>query len=179
MGTVTQQLEGTKSDEPVVSKKDTSGSFGSNAVGPRTENREHREPREQRDYKDYKSSAPVEERKEATKPVFTSSKKKHLEGGAATEEILNSKQNYDFSSLKVSAATSGQPKTKAEHEAFAEGQHTENRAPRQRREYQEPEERSFGSKKHVVVDFDAEFETVTDKKRNPKPAQFRHSKKDE
>lgn len=101
---MTQQLEGTKSDEPVVSKKDTSGSFGSNAVGPRTENREHREPREQRDYK---TTAPIEERKEATKPVFTSSKKKHLEGGAATEEILNSKQNYDFSSLKVSAATSG------------------------------------------------------------------------
>jgi hypothetical protein len=98
---VTQQLEGTKSDEPVVSKKDTSGSFGSNAVGPRTENREHREPR------DYKTTAPIEERKEATKPVFTSSKKKHLEGGAAMEEILNSKQNYDFSSLKVSAATSG------------------------------------------------------------------------
>lgn len=141
LGTVTQQLEGSKSDEPAVSKKDTSGSFGSNAVGPRTENREYREqrePREPREYekqRDYKPSAPIEERKEATKPVFTSSKKKHLDGGAATEEIQNSKQNYDFSSLKISAATSGQPKTKAEHEALAEGHQTENRAPRQKREY--------------------------------------------
>lgn len=100
LGSVTQQLEGTKSDEPTVSKKDTSGSFGSNAVGPRTENREYREqretreprePREQREQRDYKPSAPIEERKEATKPVFTSSKKKHLEGGAAMEEIQNSK----------------------------------------------------------------------------------------
>ena len=53
---------------------------------------------------------------------------------------------------------------------MAEGQQTENRAPRQKREYQEHEDRSFGNKKPAVVDFDADFETVTDKKRNQKPA---------
>lgn len=67
------------------------GSFGSNAVGPRTG--EVRE-REARPYQ-------VEERKDVSKPVFTSSKKKTLVGGADTEEIQNSKQNYDFSTLKT------------------------------------------------------------------------------
>jgi len=46
--------------------------------------------------------------------VFTSSKKKTLEGGAAIEEILNSKQNYDFSSLKVSASTNKVAKPREE-----------------------------------------------------------------
>lgn len=41
----------------------------------------------------------VEERKEATKPVFTSSKKKMLGGGSNVDDIINSKQNYDFSSM--------------------------------------------------------------------------------
>lgn len=46
--------------------------------------------------------------------MFTSSKKKTLEGGAAIEEILNSKQNYDFSSLKVSASTNKVAKPREE-----------------------------------------------------------------
>lgn len=46
--------------------------------------------------------------------MFTSSKKKTLEGGAAIEEIQNSKQNYDFSSLKMSASTNKAARTKEE-----------------------------------------------------------------
>ena len=44
-------------------------------------------------------SAKPEEKKEATKPVFTSSKKKTLTGGDQVEAIQSSKQNYDFSSF--------------------------------------------------------------------------------
>jgi hypothetical protein len=43
--------------------------------------------------------AKPEEKKEATKPVFTSTKKKTLTGGDQVEAIQNSKQNYDFSSF--------------------------------------------------------------------------------
>ena len=43
--------------------------------------------------------AKPEEKKEATKPVFTSSKKKTLTGGDQVEAIQSSKQNYDFSSF--------------------------------------------------------------------------------
>ncbi len=48
----------------------------------------------------------MEERKEASKPVFTSSKKKALKGGDNVEDIQNSKQNYDFSSMGMSTASS-------------------------------------------------------------------------
>lgn len=65
----------------------------------------------------------VEEKKEATKPVFTSSKKKALTGGDQVEAIQSSKQNYDFSSLRTAAATNkvakpedrdGEPRQKRE-----------------------------------------------------------------
>jgi hypothetical protein len=49
--------------------------------------------------------AAPEERKEASKPIFTSSKKKTLVGGDQVETIQSSKQNYDFSTFKTAAAT--------------------------------------------------------------------------
>ena len=42
--------------------------------------------------------AKPEEKKEATKPVFTSSKKKTFTGSDQDELIQSSKQNYDFKS---------------------------------------------------------------------------------
>jgi hypothetical protein len=66
----------------------------------------------------------VEEKKEATKPVFTSSKKKVLVGGDQVDNIQQSKQNYDFSSLRTSAATD-----KVSKQEGHDGQ------PRQKREY--------------------------------------------
>lgn len=50
---------------------------------------------------------PLEEQKEAKKPVFTSSKnKKTFLGGDQADSIQNSKQNYDFSGLKMASASS-------------------------------------------------------------------------
>jgi len=81
----------------------TTGAFGSNAVGPRTDKPEYKEfnkdggYNKDREYKDreYKDNfkdrdarpAQTEEKKEVSKPMFTSSKKKTLEGGASVEEI--------------------------------------------------------------------------------------------
>lgn len=86
IGSVTQQFEGTKSEEQVLSKKDMSsiGAFGSNAVGPRSDKPDYRESRpDQKDTKPDQS----EEKKEVSKPVFTSTKKKAIPGGASVEEI--------------------------------------------------------------------------------------------
>lgn len=48
-----------------------------------------------------------EEKKEAPKmPMFTSSKKKRLDVGDQVDAIQSSKQNYDFSAMHTSAATS-------------------------------------------------------------------------
>jgi hypothetical protein len=64
------------------------GDFGSNAVGPRTDKPEYKDRESRPDYRD-RDTKPVEteERKEASKPVFTSTKKKAIVGGAPVEEI--------------------------------------------------------------------------------------------
>lgn len=64
------------------------GAFGSNAVGPRTDKPDYKDRESRPDYKD-RDAKPVEteERKEVSKPVFTSSKKKAIVGGAPVEEI--------------------------------------------------------------------------------------------
>jgi hypothetical protein len=46
----------------------------------------------------------IEERKAATKPVFRG---KARLGGASNEEVQNSRMNYDFSRMNMSAATTG------------------------------------------------------------------------
>lgn len=84
-------------DSSEVSKKDQAniGYFGAQAKSsqPRTD----QQPA---------SAAPIqEERKEASKPVFTSSKKKVLKGGDDPDSIQASKQNYDFSRLGMSTAS--------------------------------------------------------------------------
>jgi hypothetical protein len=40
----------------------------------------------------------------SAKPVFTSTKKTKIGGGADLQELQNSKQNYDFNAMKFSAA---------------------------------------------------------------------------
>ena len=132
------------------------GAFGSNAVGPRTDKPDYKDRESRPDYKDYKDresrpdykdyrdrdAKPVEteERKEVSKPVFTSSKKKPIVGGAPVEEIQSSKQNYDYSSLKVSASTNKVARPK--EEGPAEGTYHEDK-PRQRREYGDDDNRTF------------------------------------
>lgn len=74
----------------------------------------------------------VEEKKEATKPVFTSSKKKVLVGGDQAETIQQSKQNYDFSSFRTAAATDKVSKP--------EGHDGE---PRQKREFGDRPQKQF------------------------------------
>ena len=66
--------------------------------------------------------------------MFTSSKKKTLEGGAAVEEIQNSKQNYDFTSLKVSASTNKVARPREEG-AATDAPNDGEQKPRQRKEY--------------------------------------------
>lgn len=66
--------------------------------------------------------------------MFTSSKKKTLEGGAAVEEIQNSKQNYDFTSLKVSASTNKVARPREEG-AATDALNDGEQKPRQRKEY--------------------------------------------
>lgn len=98
-----------------------------------------------------------EERKIGTKPIFTSSKKKAFVGGDQAETIQSSKQNYDFSLMRTSAATD---KVSKGPELGEDGE------PRQKREFgDKPSGRRF--------DFDEnadDFETVTEKKRVIKPA---------
>lgn len=67
--------------------------------------------------------------------MFTSSKKKTLEGGAAIEEIQNSKQNYDFSSLKMSASTNKAARTKEEGQSEDAQKEGEQRQVYPRKEY--------------------------------------------
>ena len=53
-----------------------------------------------------RDAAPAEESKAKTKPVFTG-KAKLFTGGAAANEDVPSRMNYDFSRMKMSAATTG------------------------------------------------------------------------
>ena len=55
--------------------------------------------------------------KPATKPVFKGKAKLNL-GGASNEEVQNSRMNYDFSKMNMSAATA----KKAEGAEFADGE---------------------------------------------------------
>ena len=104
-----------------------------------------------------KSTEVVEERKEATKPFFTSSKKKALKGGDNVADIQNSKQNYDFSSLGLSAASS---KTAKElREEANEGE------PRARKEGTSDRPRVAAPSKAFD---DGDFEVVKDKRRPAK-----------
>lgn len=92
-----------------MSKKDMAniGSFGQGGTEKRVpvdgqprEERQFENRRENRDNDFPKvQEERQEERKVASKPVFTSSKKKAFVGGDNVEEIQQSKQNYDFSSM--------------------------------------------------------------------------------
>jgi hypothetical protein len=64
-----------------------------------------------------RDEAPREERKPAQKPVFTSSKKKALGGGADLADIANSRQNYDFAGLGSTAkSTVSKPREEGDDE---------------------------------------------------------------
>jgi hypothetical protein len=128
--------------QPEVSKKDRAdiGMFGSSGVAKSSGFGEHRENRE--------------ERKEATKPTFTSSKgKKAFVGGDQVDVIQNSKQNYDFSALKTSAATD---------KVFKKDELGEDGKPRERREYQDRPEKERPQK---TFDLDDDFVKVQEKVR--------------
>ena len=89
---------------------------------------------------------------EKTKPVFRG-KGKFTTGGASNEEMANSRMNYDFSKMRMSAATT---KTAGDRAAGADGENRgdgdgERRRPRQ--------ENSMNAQE------DDDFEVVTDKKK--------------
>jgi len=112
---------------------------GATAKGARTEG----------ENKDEEAKAPTQ----ATKPVFRG-KAKFNTGGASNDEVQNSRMNYDFSKMRMSAATT---KTK-EGEKGGDGEQGEQR---QRREPGAPKR---------MMDFsqDDDFEVVQDKpKRQP------------
>lgn len=97
---------------------------------------------------DEEAKAPVQ----ATKPVFRG-KAKFNTGGASNDEVQNSRMNYDFSKMRMSAAT-----TKTHDDEKAEGAEGEKR-----------ERRQPGAPKRMM-DFqqDDDFEVVADKpKRQP------------
>ena len=92
---------------------------------------------------------------EKTKPVFRG-KGKFTTGGASNEEMANSRMNYDFSKMRMSAATT---KTAGNREAGADGENRgdedgERRRPRQQNSMNAQE--------------DDDFEVVTDKKKAAK-----------
>ena len=92
---------------------------------------------------------------EKTKPVFRG-KGKFTTGGASNEEMANSRMNYDFSKMRMSAATT---KTAGNREAGADGENRgddngERRRPRQQNSMNAQE--------------DDDFEVVTDKKKTAK-----------
>ena len=96
---------------------------------------------------------PVEEAKapSATKPVFRG-KAKFNTGGASNEEMQDSRMNYDFSKMRMSAATAKKAEGEGEK---GEGEQRERRQP--------------GAPKRMM-DFqdDEDFEVVKDKpKRQP------------
>jgi hypothetical protein len=109
-------------DGSEVSKKDQAniGFFGAQAKSsqPRTE-----QPT---------VAAAQEERKEATKPVFTSSKKKVLKGGDEVDSIQSSKQNYDFGRLNMSTA-SNKVAQKDNQRDGEDAQNGEGQQPRERK----------------------------------------------
>ena len=107
------------------------------------------------------AATPVEEKKEATKPVFTSSKKKNLGGGDDIAAIQSSKQNYDFSSLGFSSASSKVNKG----ERNPEEESKEQKPPRQKREYNNEPKGEQPRKEQAAFEDDGDFQTVTEKKR--------------
>lgn len=121
---------GTQKDSSAVSKKDQAniGDFGNTGVA-----------RKQADGEEARTShVPFEERKPATKPVFTSSKKTKIGGGADLEEVQNSKQNYDFgrSGMMVSTATDKVAKPRVEgEEGYEERPKREYDGERPKRDY--------------------------------------------
>lgn len=107
--------------------------------------------------------APVEEaKKEATKPMFTRSKKPVVVGGDDVKDIQSSKQNYDFSVFQTSNFSEKQPRKER-----AEGdEESKDQKPRQRRDFPQG---GFNNEKQAAADDFADFQTVTDKRqRRPK-----------
>jgi hypothetical protein len=129
LGSVSQEF-GTQKDSSAVSKKDQAniGDFGNTGVA-----------RKQADGEEARTShVSFEERKPATKPVFTSSKKTKIGGGADLEEVQNSKQNYDFgrSGMMVSTATDKVSKPRVEgEEGYEERPKREYDGERPKRDY--------------------------------------------
>ena len=129
LGSVSQEF-GVQKDSSAASKKDQAniGDFGNTGVA--------RKPAEGEEARG--SHVPFEERKPATKPVFTSSKKTKIGGGANLEEVQNSKQNYDFgkSGMMVSTATDKVAKPRVEgEEGYEERPKREYDGERPKREY--------------------------------------------
>ena len=131
--------DATKAGKGVAATSKADGAMmftgGSTAKGAR---------REDGDRQDEEAKAPV---KEATKPVFRG-KAKFSTGGASNDEVQNSRMNYDFSKMRMSAATS---KTK-------DGDRPEGEQGEQR------ERRQPGAPKRMM-DFaqDDDFEVVAEK----------------
>ena len=92
---------------------------------------------------------------EKTKPVFRG-KGKFTTGGASNEEMANSRMNYDFSKMRMSAATT---KTAGERAAGADGENRDDGDGERRRPRQQT---SMNAQ-----EFD-DFEVVTDKKKEVK-----------
>ena len=86
---------------------------------------------------------------QATKPVFKG-KAKFLAGGATNEEVANSRMNYDFSKMRMSAATSKK---------------TEGGADGEQRNRDGDERRGAGPRTMGFDDEDEDFEVVREKKK--------------
>lgn len=147
----TQAAQG---DDSEVSKKDQAniGFFSGQPKGART---------------DQPAQTQVEERKEASKPIFTSSKKKGLNlGGDRAEDIMNSKQNYDFSGLRMASAKEKKPFDEQQKPNEGQGQDQEDKPeedkPRQqkaKREYNDAKQFSRASEQ-PAAEVDEDFVTV-------------------
>lgn len=96
----------------------------------------------------------------ATKPVFRG-KAKFQTGGASNEEVNNSRMNYDFSKMRMSAATT---KTAVGPDGERQGGERDG----ERREGQRGGNRGFGG---AAFD-DDDFEVVSDVKKKPPRRNF-------
>lgn len=103
-----------------------------------------------------------------TKPVFRG-KGKFTVGGASNEEMANSRMNYDFSKMRMSAATTKAGGNRQGENAAAEGGENRDDAGdnnEQRRRGGGP--RTQNSMNAAAANDDDDFEVVTDKKKTQK-----------
>ena len=134
----------TGSGEQTRSKADGAMMFGGGAMA--------RGPREDK-------PAGEEIKMGGTKPVFRGKAKLNL-GGAGNDDVSNSRMNYDFSKMNMSAASTKKPEGAAgeggkreapafdDDEDFETVKEKEKRAPRPKRDFEEPQ---FGGGKPMFT----------------------------